>query len=396
VGDGAVASPEENARTQRYVTLEGQAPTSQGYVTFRYHQGTSSTSWTDIPTADVTVEGTTTNPSWPMGRNGSGAFDRLVWNLGQTVTAAGGSDGPEQIQACFRPTPADTPSCTAARTVQYTRSAFQDSHATAQVGPGTVALLTGDYSLQANDVTMPTYTGELAVGRTLTTLAPAAATADPSGIFGPGWTSNVAGPEAGVAAMTVTDNTASSGYVSLKSDEGAETIYSRTGTGGYPYSYVGLGDAATDGSKLVKDSATQISHYQIDGTRTIFMSKTVGSATIWVPDKVVQPGSATTSTFTTDSAGRVTRILGPVPAGVDCSGTLVAGCRALTLTYATSTTATGAGGDPATWGNYTGQISTISMSLNGGLPTTVAVYKYDTTAHLDRCRSCRHSVVGCH
>ncbi|WP_235826349.1 hypothetical protein, partial [Candidatus Frankia alpina] len=79
---------------------------------------------------------------------------------------------------------------------------------------------------------------------------------------------------------------------------------------------------------------------------------------------------------------RTTRILAPVPAGVNCSGTLGAGCRALTISYATSTTATADGGDPATWGDYNGRISSISMSLNGAAPVEVARYKFDTTGRL--------------
>nr|MDT0666056.1 hypothetical protein [Micromonospora sp. DSM 115978] len=179
---------------------------------------------------------------------------------------------------------------------------------------------------------MSTYTGSLSVGRTLTTLTPPAASTDPSGIFGPGWVSNIAGPDTGAAARTLTDNTATDGYVTLTSPEGAPAVYTRTGSGGYPYHYTGVADTAADGSTLLKDSATKFTLTEADGTKTIWYAKTVGAATIWVVDRVEEPGSANTSTFTTDSQGRVTRILGPVPAGVDCSGTLGAGCRALTLT----------------------------------------------------------------
>ncbi|WP_462187811.1 MULTISPECIES: RHS repeat domain-containing protein [unclassified Frankia] len=380
VGTGALASPAENARVHRFVVLEGQAPSSQVSVTYRYRLGTNtSTAWTDVPVADVTTEGTTTSPTWPAPRNASGAFDRQNWNVGFTLQ--GGTDGPIQLQACFR-TSGGTVTCTGARTIQYARNAFGDSNATSDVGPGKLASLTGDYSLSATDVTMPTYTGSLTVGRSLTTLTPPAATSDPAGIFGPGWTSDLQGPDTGSAAKTLTDNTGTTNTVTLTSSEGAASAYSRTGTGGYPYAYTGIADTATDGSKLVKDSATQFTLTEVDGTKTVWVSKTVGSATIWVVDRVVQPGSATTSTYTTDGAGRVTRILAPVPAGVDCSGTLGAGCRALTLAYATSTTATGSGTDPATWGNYTGQVSTVSMSLNGGTATVVAQYKYDSTGHL--------------
>ncbi|KJE21584.1 RHS repeat-associated core domain [Frankia torreyi] len=379
LGTGALASPAENARVQRFVVLEGQAPSTQVSVTYQYHLGTSTgATWSDVPVGDTTIEGTSTNPTWPAPRNGSGLFDRQNWNVGFTLQ--GGADGPIQLRACFRDS-GGTVSCTAARTVQYARNAFGATNATSEVGPGSLALLTGDYSVSATDVTLASYTGSLTVGRSLTTLTPPPATSDPSGIFGPGWTSNLQGPASGTAASTLTDATATTNTVTLTSSEGAASVYTRTGSGSYPYSYAGVADTAVDGSKLVKDSATQFTHTGVDGTKTVFVSKTVGSATIWVVDRVEQPGSATTSTYTTDSAGRVTRILAPVPAGVTCT-TLVAGCRALTFTYATSTTATASGTDPATWGDYNGQLASISMAVNGATAVVVAQYKYDSTGHL--------------
>ncbi|MEX5637840.1 RHS repeat protein, partial [Parafrankia sp. FMc2] len=270
VGNAALASPPEQSRTQRFATLRGEAPSSQVSVTYRYRVGTNpSTAWTDVPSAQTTTQGTTTNPTWPAPRNGAGTFDNQIWNIPGTL--GGGSDGPIQIQACFR-TAAAVVTCTEATTIQLTRNSFSDSNEVSAVGPGSVALLTGDYSLSATDVSMPTYTGSLTIGRTLTTL--------------------------------------------------------------------------------------------------------------WVVDRVEELGSNTTSTFTTDAQGRVTRILGPVPDGVDCSGTLGSGCRALTLTYAATTTATGTGGSWSDWGDYTGQLSTISMALNGTTPVEVARYAYDTTGHL--------------
>src|SRR5262249_52771103 len=159
------------------------------------------------------------------------------------------------------------------------------------------------------------------------------------------------GPEAGSAGRTLTDNTDSGGYVTLTDGTGVQDVYTRTGSGGYPYAYTGVGDAAVDGSVLVKDSATQLTLTEADGSKTVFTAQTVGGSTAWRVGQVGEPGSNTTSTFTTDSSGRLTQILAPAPAGVSCT-TLVAGCRALTLTYAPSTTATGNGGDPATWGDY--------------------------------------------
>jgi hypothetical protein len=91
----------------------------------------------------------------------------------------------------------------------------------------------------------------------------------------------------------------------------------------------------------------------------------VGCGRVGQEGESEQPGSATTSTFTTGANGRVTRILAPVLAGVSCMPTLVAGCKALTINYATTTTWTGTGGDPATWGDSAGRVSSISAVLDG-------------------------------
>ncbi|WP_261558306.1 DNRLRE domain-containing protein, partial [Frankia tisae] len=604
VGAGALAQPADGARVQRFTTLEGQAPSAQTKVTFQYRLGTNNaTAWTDVPTGAAVIGGGTTHPSWPMARNGSGLFDKLTWDLAATMTAAGAPDGPVQVQACFQDA-ANTVSCVPAHTVQYTRHAFADAEATQAVGPGSVALLTGDYSVSATDASMPSYTGDITVGRTFTTLgvnAPAGAglTVDPSTpaavgwngngctsagnavtasftapanalllaladtastgsggstvpsisdsgglswlriggsgangtkdeavawwartssaaartvtltsstntcskflqvvvvmnanlttpigatnigppgdttagvfnqsvtstvagslafaavadwnaaavptpgsgvtlqgsyhqsdltgaalyktaaasapgqaltvtttapstatnswsmfevlpagasntIFGPGWTASMPGPDAGIADETLTDSTDSGGYVTFTDETGVQDVYTRSGTGGYPYTYTGVGDDAVDGSTLTKDSATQFTHTDVDGSKTVFVAQTVGGVTTWHASQVIEPGSNTTSTYTTDAAGRVTRILAPVPAGVSCA-TLVAGCRALSLTYATSTTATGTGTDPATWGSYTGRVSGMAMALNGAAPVNVAAYAYDSAGRL--------------
>lgn len=103
----------------------------------------------------------------------------------------------------------------------------------------------------------------------------------------------------------------------------------------------------------------------------------------WGVDHITEPGSGSTTTYTRDPAGRVSQILGPVPAGVTCTtpGT-TPGCRTLTLTYATSTTATA-----SSLGDYTGRLSGVTFTAYDpahSVMTTVpiAAYGYDTTGHL--------------
>ncbi|MGF7237033.1 MAG: DNRLRE domain-containing protein, partial [Frankia sp.] len=393
VGSGALAKPADQSVTQRYVTLLGQAPSTQLTVTYRYRFGTStSIAWTDVPTTDTVIAGTTTHPTWPVGRNGSSLFDPMTWDLNATAVAAGAGDGPVQVEACFV-NASNVTTCVTPKTVQLSRHSFTATAATQDFGPGSLALLTGDYSVSAAAAAGgPERRAWRAGSRTATTLAPPAATTGPTGVFGPGWTASIAGPDAGAGDLTLADNTATSGYVTLTADDGSQSVYTATGTGSYPYSYAGVADVGVDGSKLTKDSATQFTYLDGNGTKTIFTAKTVGSSTLWPASQVIEPGSNTTSTFTTDSSGRVTKILGPVPAGVTCT-TMVAGCRALTITYATSTTATGSSSNPADWGNYTGQVSSVAMLLNASAAVTVAQYAYDNTGHLRSVTDARTSLT---
>ena len=77
--------------------------------------------------------------------------------------------------------------------------------------------------------------------------------------------------------------------------------------------------------------------------------------------------------------------LAPVPAGVSCSPTLKAGCRALTFNYATSTTAKGE--TPTEWGDIEGNLTRVYYTAwepTGKIMKKVEVarYEYDKQARL--------------
>lgn len=114
-------------------------------------------------------------------------------------------------------------------------------------------------------------------------------------------------------------------------------------------------------------------------TRSPLAAPAPATDTVWGPVSVAEPGAVGTTTYTHDAAGRVTRILAPVPPGVSCpaTGALNPGCRALALTYATATTATA-----TTPGDVAGQVKQIALTIwnpdtnaMGAVP--VATYAYD-------------------
>ncbi len=354
VGGGDITSPADGDRTQAAVRLTATSPQTQ--VTYEYRAGTDTAlPWTVIPTARVYPTGSGTPiSSWPQATSA-----QLDWDVAATVP----SDGAVQVRACFTP----GGFCTVGKTITLDRTAFGTSYATDDVGPGQVALLTGDYSVSDTDAAF----GELTVRRTHTTLAPAA-----TGVFGPGWTASLPGPEdAGAASYTFEDHSVQ-GFVLLVGADGQTLTYTKQGT-----TYVGAGDAA-DGSVITKDSATQFTLRDPDATTTTW----VLANGKWGVTQVVETATEGTTSFVRDASGRVTTVIAPAPAGVTCTaGSLVAGCRAVTITYATSTTATGTA--EAQWGNYLGQISSISYTaydpaLPGMRTVSVASYLYDNTGRL--------------
>lgn len=125
---------------------------------------------------------------------------------------------------------------------------------------------------------------------------------------------------------------------------------------------------------------------EADGTKTVWKS-TVTGRTDWVTESISEPGLTTGTKFGHTPDGRVSRIVAAVPAGVNpngcpTSGAMVKGCRALDITYATSTTATS-----SSPGDYTGQVASISAILwdpatSSMKTTTVADYAYDTAGRL--------------
>lgn len=377
VNFGGLDTPKPEDRTAARVLTQASAAAGHDWLTLQYRIGTKGT-FTDLPLADVTVPGTSTHPAaWPVQRS-AGVLPPLVWDVGATVVA----DGPVQIRGCFLPnTTFSALYCVSTRTIQLARSGTGGSYATTGAGPGTVSLLTGDASVDESDVDVPSYNGSLSIGRTLTTLTPSTTTTGATGIFGPAWTASLPGPEAGSADLKVEDHNAD-GYVTLIAADKTQDVYTEQSTTSTTATYTAIGDAAADGSTLVRDtSANTLTLTELDGTQTVW---TLVSG-VWVVTRVTEPGASTTS-YTRDGAGRVTDILAPVPAGVTCTAPLTTpGCRSLKLTYATATTATGTA--PAQWGDYLGRLAKVDFTAYNPATSTMATvsvsqYSYDSTGML--------------
>jgi RHS repeat-associated protein len=248
-------------------------------------------------------------------------------------------------------------------------------------GPGQVNPQSGAFILSSADVSIGAPGAGLGISRTYNSRRPNAGSEGP---LGAQWSLSVDGQES--------VSRASNGNATLTLSNGAQMTFTSNGSGGFtsPTASANLTLSEEKNSKgelteyVLKDPAT--------GSATRFTSSSGPTSTLWVPSK--QEGVLSTQmvryTFQTvevegKKITRPVRELAPEPAGVSCSGELKIGCRALTFTYATKTTASGE--NPSEWAEYDGRLMKVSLvaynpSAKAISEVAVAQYAYDAQGRL--------------
>ncbi|WP_424860216.1 DNRLRE domain-containing protein [Streptomyces sp. MMS24-I29] len=371
-GPGGFVQPSEGERTARRLPLVAEADGSKyDKVSFSWRRSEADP-WVQIPAGHVTSGGSAL-ASWPTPMTG-GRNAPLVWNATDTVDP----DGTVQIKADFTG-PGGT-GATEPLSVVVDRNA--SGAASSEAGPGSVNLLTGDYTLSADDASA----FGLSVSRTASSRTPDKGTKQEgqAPIFGKEWVSGTAAEEAESDyshARRITDTA-----VAIVDSEGDETHFTANSgkTGWIPET--GAEDLTLTGSVTGSFTLTDT-----EGTVTQFTKPT--GATTWQVSSVLLDGLANSTTtvvsetVTVDGKklARPKRVIAPTTAAsaATCTATpATAGCRALEYVYATSTTATA-----GTFGDYTDQVSSIRMwSTEPGATVasykTIQAYRYDNTGRL--------------
>lgn len=271
--------------------------------------------------------------------------------------------------------------------------AFGNGFPTAGAGPGQVALWTGEFNTSATDVSVPGYTGDLSISRSHSTFASPDTVA--AGVFGPGWSAQLDGPDAGLAGLQPIDNTHIDGSIAFLDADGSALVYvapqgRRTGPDLEEVMYEPAGDdTATSGIEFTvagTGTGTTVTLTEEDGTTTTFKATTAPIADhpgVFAPAAVAEPGLTGTNQFVADTSGRITQIIATSAPGVTCTSSNAAttpGCRSLEITYGTETAGT----------EVEGQVKSISMRLwnpdkTGGAgmdSVPVASYRYDGSGRL--------------
>ncbi|MGW9448910.1 DNRLRE domain-containing protein [Streptomyces sp. NPDC055632] len=371
-GSGAaLLSPAQGDRPARRTPLAAEGLSSYTGVTYQYRRGETD-AWKNAPLADVRQD-TNTVSAWPVPVTG-GKPAGLTWNITDTLA----EDGPIEVRAAFTDGTATVYSPVNEITVDRNAGTAPSE----ETGPGSVNLLTGDYTLSEGDASL----FGLSVSRTASSRrADAGAKQDGQvPIFGPQWVSGT------VAEITRSDwshlRKTSATSVALVGVEGEELGFTATAGGGWkpePGAEDMTLTGSLTGSFTLKDT---------EGTLTVFTKPDAASPSWQVASSALAglPQSTTTvvsETVTVDGKklARPRLVVAPTSAvsATTCTATpSTKGCRALEFVYATTTTATS-----SALGDVTGQVKEIrGWSTEPGAAAatakTVQKYLYDSAGRL--------------
>ncbi|MFC8095414.1 DNRLRE domain-containing protein [Streptomyces sp. NPDC057301] len=370
-GPGGFVQPSAGERTARRLPLVAEADGSKyDNVSFSWRRSAAD-AWARIPAGDVTSDG---NPltAWPVPL-ASGKNSALVWNATDTVDP----DGTVQIKADF--TGSGGNGSTEPLTVVVDRNA--EGAATEEVGPGTLNLLTGDYSLQVNDVSA----AGLAVNRTSSSRQPSRGAQEGQvAIFGKEWTEGV------------TDQVTTSDYSHLrKVSDTAVAVVTSDGTRIHFTANAAkngwLPEPGAEGLTLEGSVSAAFTLSDTAGTKTAF-AKPDAAATTWQATTTLKAGAAGTTTVVSETVtvdgnklARPKMVIAPTSAGsaTTCAATPSAkGCRVVEYVYSTTTSATA-----LVFGDTAGQVKEIRLwstepGAASGTSRSVQTYHYDDTGRL--------------
>jgi RHS repeat-associated protein len=257
------------------------------------------------------------------------------------------------------------------------------------LGPGAVNLKTGDYKLNATDVSIAGAAGDLTLNRSYDSRELSQGAVGP---LGPQWALSL--PDSAADGEWQSMQVLPNGSVQITAATGNKVIFVPSGSNyTSPAGYQTL--------ILTKASASEYRLTDESGDATIFTKAgTEEYAPMFVPSGVVQASSAgglnaMTYLFAKTAEGIIepTGMLAPYPSSLKCSEKLtkkeelVAGCRALEFFYAGATKEK-IGEDETQWGEYKGRLKEVKfvayepIAKKMAAPITVAEYAYDNLGRL--------------
>jgi RHS repeat-associated protein len=347
-----VTLPSEGTRTARRLKLKANW-TVAGVtgITWQYREGKTGVFHT-IPKELVQDAKGEAVSKWPIPLSGVQESKPLYFDAAHASPALRAKGGVIQVRALFEGT-TGVGGFSAPNEAKVDRFLGGARDATAEVGPGTLDLLTGNLTVTRTDLSIPTFNSSLDFSRTHNSRD--AGKLGDTGVLGQGWKPGVPVEESGAGQ-----------WRSVKLTNVTETIEGESYTFTYaeaidiegysiPFEKLEDGTYATPpelaGWSLTAPSATQFVLASPDGTRTTFDNTSSGAE--YLPVQVTQtggPGNATQMTYAVVGGNRrLTSVLAPTPEGLNCSESpkTMAGCKSLSFTYVAAST----WGAPAGYGD---------------------------------------------
>ena len=377
-----IISPSEGTVSARRLKLKAKwsEPGVQG-ITFQYKYGTWE-KFSTIPTQYVrNAKGE--EPKWPMSVGGY-ETEPLYFDTTSAWFEIKNKGGPVKIRALFEG-PTGVAGYSEANKATIDLNAGSPKDATTPVGPGTLDLITGNFTIGRTDVSIPGVTAGLEFGRMYSSRAPSVV--EDKTVLGRGWK-----PTAPVEAAGGSEwrNVRDIAATPEEKEEGLGDYALLTDLEGYEYAFEkegGVYVAPPEASGWVLTHAEGSSTFSLsdpDGNVTTFESSGGGSE--YLPTVVSLAGGSTNDSRMVyqivEGNRRLNKVIAPSAPGVTCTAenvTATLGCRSLVFNY-----------EPATkWGapaSYKDRLASITYYGPANKSTisnwTVAQYEYDSAGRL--------------
>jgi RHS repeat-associated protein len=377
-----LALPTEGTVTARRLKLKA-AWSEAGVtgVTFQYREGGKG-AFKNIPLALVKDATGKAVSKWPVAVSGKKETDPLYLDAAHLSSALESKGGEVQVRALFDGE-AKVAGYSAATKATVNLDVGGTRDATSSVGPGTLNLLTGDFSLSRTDISIPGVTAGLEFSRTINSRQPGVV--EDTSVLGRGWKPTspveVAGGADWRSVKTFT-------LSAEEHEEGLLDYAILTDLEGYEYAfelYEGAYEMPPDmaGWSLGVSNGTTMTLSDPQGNQTVFENSSGSSE--YLPVSVSMSGGTNTSRMFYDiieGKRRLKALLAPAAKNISCSESTAKtnpGCRELYFTY-----------EPATkWGaptSYKDRLSSITYygpaSAEKQGSWEVAKYEYDSSGRL--------------
>lgn len=374
-----VVSPSEGTVSANRLKLKSRW-TEPGVTGISFQYKTGSSGFQPIP-AKLIHNAQGEEVAWPVAVSGYES-EPLYFDAGHATGELTEKGGDVAIRALFEgPNGVAGYSEAAKAKIDPDKGGTRD--ATAQVGPGSLDLLTGSFTVARTDVSIPGITAGLEFARTHSSRTPGVAV--DTSVLGRGWKPTVPVEAAGGAEWRSVREVFASAQ---EKEEGIGDYTLLTDLEGYEYAFEKAGGtyvSPPEASGYVLAHTAGSATFTLsdpDGNVTTFESSSGGAE--YLPVSVSLAGGSTNSArMVYEIVGanrRLNKVIAP-SAGINCteSPTTTLGCRSLVFTYQSA----------STWGApliYGSRLSKIRYYGPSGAQTMssweVAKYEYDSAGRL--------------